>query len=113
MQQRQGGLHVPPPLSQSFGRRLRGASRASVLRAQSATIKIATAVTPPSIHNIYMHVAYAKGLFKDNGITVSDFIQLRGGPLANQAIRRGRSMSRLQTPKVCWRRPFRASRSAA
>ncbi len=61
----------------------------SVLRAQSATIKIATGVTPPSIHNIYMHVAYAKGLFKDNGINVSEFIQLRGGPLANQAIAAG------------------------
>jgi NitT/TauT family transport system substrate-binding protein len=61
----------------------------SVLRAQSASIKIATAVTPPSIHNIYMHVAYERGLFKENGINVTDFIQLRGGPLANQAIAAG------------------------
>jgi NitT/TauT family transport system substrate-binding protein len=61
----------------------------SVLRAESATIKVATGVTPPSIHNIYMHVAYMRGMFKDNGINVAEFIQLRGGPLANQAIAAG------------------------
>jgi len=61
----------------------------SVLRAQSATIKLATSAAPPSIHNIYLHVAYERGFFRQNGITVSEFIQLRGGPLANQAIAAG------------------------
>src|SRR3981189_3956658 len=61
----------------------------SVLRAQSATIKLATSTAPPSIHNIYLHVAYERGFFRQNGITVSEFIQLRGGPLANQAIAAG------------------------
>lgn len=62
----------------------------SVLRAQSAaTIKVATSTAPPSIHNIYLHVAHERGFFRDNGITVSEFIQLRGGPLANQAIAAG------------------------
>jgi len=72
---------------------LAGASAAiaapSVLRAQSATIKLATSTAPPSIHNIYLHVAYERGFFRQNGITVSEFIQLRGGPLANQAIAAG------------------------
>jgi NitT/TauT family transport system substrate-binding protein len=76
-----------------FLKLMAGASAAlaapAVLRAESATIKVATGVTPPSIHNIYMHVAYARGLFKDNGINVAEFIQLRGGPLANQAIAAG------------------------
>jgi ABC-type nitrate/sulfonate/bicarbonate transport system substrate-binding protein len=59
----------------------------SVLRAQPlATVKVATGVTPPSIHNIFLHVAYERGLFRDNGINVAEFIQLRGGPLALQAI---------------------------
>ena len=59
----------------------------AVLRAQPLTsVKIATGVTPPSIHNIFLHVAYERGFFRDNGINVADFIQLRGGPLALQAI---------------------------
>jgi NitT/TauT family transport system substrate-binding protein len=59
----------------------------SVPRAQTlASVKIATGVTPPSIHNIFLHVAYERGFFRDNGINVVDFIQLRGGPLALQAI---------------------------
>src|SRR4029079_16334276 len=61
-----------------------GIAAPSLLRAESATIKVATGVTPPSIHNIYIHVAYERGMFRDNGIKVADFIQLRGGPLANQ-----------------------------
>lgn len=52
----------------------------------SAAIRIATGVTPPSIHNIFLHVAYERGLFRKNGIEVSEFMQLRGGPLAIQAI---------------------------
>jgi NitT/TauT family transport system substrate-binding protein len=76
-----------------FLKLMAGASAAlaapSVLRAESATIKVATGVTPPSIHNIYMHVAYERGLFRDAGIKVAEFIQLRGGPLANQAIAAG------------------------
>jgi NitT/TauT family transport system substrate-binding protein len=62
----------------------------TVLRAESAaTVKVATSAAPPSIHNIYLHVAYERGFFRDNGIAVSEFIQLRGGPLANQAIASG------------------------
>jgi NitT/TauT family transport system substrate-binding protein len=51
-----------------------------------ASVRIATGVTPPSIHNIFLHVAYERGFFRDNGIEVREFIQLRGGPLAIQAI---------------------------
>ncbi len=62
----------------------------SILRAQTPTnVKIATGVTPPSIHNIYLHVAYDRGFFRENGINVTEFIQLRGGPLATQAIAAG------------------------
>ena len=55
--------------------------------AQNRTsVKIATGVTPPSIHNIWLHVAHERGFFRDNGIAVAEFMQLRGGPLALQAI---------------------------
>ena len=52
-------------------------------------MKIATGVTPPSIYNIWLHVAHDRGFFRDNGIDVTEFIQLRGGPLAIQAIAAG------------------------
>jgi NitT/TauT family transport system substrate-binding protein len=59
----------------------------SVLGADVMTpVKIATGVTPPSIHNIALHVAQERGFFRASGIDVTEFIQLRGGPLATQAI---------------------------
>lgn len=59
-------------------------------RAQAMTpVRVATSVTPPSIHNIYLHVAHERGFFRANGIDVTEFIQLRGGPLATQAIAAG------------------------
>ena len=62
-----------------------------VLRARTPTsVRIATGVTPPSIHNIFLHVAHERGFFRDNGINVAEFIQLRGGPLAIQAIASGK-----------------------
>ncbi|MEP7365292.1 MAG: ABC transporter substrate-binding protein [Acidobacteriota bacterium] len=54
-----------------------------------APVRIATSVTPPSIHNISLHVAYERGFFRANGIDVTEFLQLRGGPLATQAIAAG------------------------
>jgi ABC-type nitrate/sulfonate/bicarbonate transport system substrate-binding protein len=62
-----------------------------VLRGQTQTsVKIAAGVTPPSIHNIFLHVAYERGLFRSSGINVTEFIQLRGGPLAMHAVASGR-----------------------
>src|SRR6185295_13049779 len=59
----------------------------AVLRAQTlASVRVATGVTPPSIHNIFLHVAYERGFFRDNGIEVTKFLQLHGGPLALSAI---------------------------
>jgi NitT/TauT family transport system substrate-binding protein len=55
-------------------------------RAASTPVKIATGVTPPSIYNIWMHVAYDRGFFARYGFDVTDFIQLTSGPLAIQAI---------------------------
>jgi ABC-type nitrate/sulfonate/bicarbonate transport system substrate-binding protein len=62
----------------------------SILRAQAPVpTKVATGVTPPSIYNIWMHVALEHGHFRNNGIEVTEFMQLRGGPLAIQAIAAG------------------------
>jgi NitT/TauT family transport system substrate-binding protein len=61
------------------------ASRASEAL-QRGSIRIATGVTPPSLHNIFLHVAYERGFFARNGLDVRELVQLRGGPLAMQAI---------------------------
>ena len=59
----------------------------SIVPAQTRTVvKIASGVTPPSIHTIWLHVALERGFFRSNGVEVADFMQLRGGPLAIQAI---------------------------
>jgi NitT/TauT family transport system substrate-binding protein len=63
------------------------AAASPVIRAQGRTsLRIATGVTPPSLHNIWIHVAYERGFFRANGIDVTEFLQLRGGPLVLQAI---------------------------
>lgn len=59
--------------------------------AEDLKITVASPVTPPSLHNLYLHVAYEKGFFKKHGIEVVDFMQLRGGPLATQAVVAGQA----------------------
>lgn len=62
----------------------------SIGRAAPRTaIRIAAGVTPPSMHTIAFHVALERGLFARNGIEVKEFVQLRGGPLAIQALAAG------------------------
>jgi NitT/TauT family transport system substrate-binding protein len=60
-----------------------------VRSAGRTSIRIAAGVTPPSMHTIAFHVALERGFFARNGIDVSDFVQLRGGPLAIQALAAG------------------------
>ena len=54
--------------------------------AEDDSIKVAAPETPPSFHNLYLQVAWEKGIFRKNGINVADFLQLKGGPLATQAV---------------------------
>jgi ABC-type nitrate/sulfonate/bicarbonate transport system substrate-binding protein len=68
-----------------------GAPPASGAQTRTAVaVTVATGVTPPSIHNIFMHVAHERGFFRANGVTVDEFIQLRAGPLVMQAIAAGK-----------------------
>jgi ABC-type nitrate/sulfonate/bicarbonate transport system substrate-binding protein len=60
-------------------------------RADEVTIKIATPETPPSMHNLYLQVAYERGFFEKHGIKVSQLMQLNGGPLATQAVSAGQA----------------------
>ena len=59
--------------------------------AEEYTIKVATPETPPSFDNLYLQVAYDKGIFKKNGLNVTDLIQLKGGPLATTAVVSGQA----------------------
>ncbi len=52
-------------------------------------LKIASVGAPPSMHNIFMQVAYEGGFFAKNGIETDGLIQLRAGPLATQALSSG------------------------
>lgn len=54
-------------------------------------IKVATPETPPSFDNLYLQIAYEKGIFKKNGLNVTDFMQLKGGPLATTAVVSGQA----------------------
>jgi NitT/TauT family transport system substrate-binding protein len=56
------------------------------VQAEEYTIKVAAPETPPSFHNLYLQIAHEKGIFKKNGITVDEFMQMKGGPLATQAV---------------------------
>jgi NitT/TauT family transport system substrate-binding protein len=73
-------------LSLLTGAAVAAASRSRPHAQTGTRVKVATGVTPPSIHNIFLHVAHERGFFRANGITVSDFMQLLGGPLAMQAL---------------------------
>jgi NitT/TauT family transport system substrate-binding protein len=55
-------------------------------QAEDLPIKVATADTPPSINNLYLHVAYEKGFFAKYGLKVTAFQEMSSGPLATQAV---------------------------
>jgi NitT/TauT family transport system substrate-binding protein len=57
--------------------------------AQDVPIRVVSPITPPSINNLYLHVAYEKGFFRKHVINVTNFLQVRGGPLATQALLSG------------------------
>jgi NitT/TauT family transport system substrate-binding protein len=59
--------------------------------AEEYDIKVVTPETPPSFDNLYLQVAYDKGIFKKNGLNVTSFIQLKGGPLATTALVSGQA----------------------
>jgi ABC-type nitrate/sulfonate/bicarbonate transport system substrate-binding protein len=61
------------------------------LRAEDYPIRIATPETPPSFDNLYLEIAYEKGIFKKNGLNVTQFMQLKGGPLATTAVVSGQA----------------------
>ena len=58
--------------------------------AEPYKLKIATVGVPPSMHTLYMHIAFEEGIFKRNGLAVDELVQLAAGPLVTQALIAGR-----------------------
>ena len=54
--------------------------------AEPYKLKIATVGVPPSMHTLYMHIAFEEGIFKRNGLAVDELVQLAAGPLVTQAL---------------------------
>jgi ABC-type nitrate/sulfonate/bicarbonate transport system substrate-binding protein len=45
---------------------------------------------PPSMHTLYMQVAFEEGIFRRNGLAVDELVPLAAGPLVTQALVSGR-----------------------
>jgi NitT/TauT family transport system substrate-binding protein len=58
-------------------------------RAEPYKLKVAAVGAPPSMHNMYLHVAFEEGMFAANGLQVDKLLQLGSGPLATQAVTSG------------------------
>jgi ABC-type nitrate/sulfonate/bicarbonate transport system substrate-binding protein len=54
--------------------------------AELVKLRIASVSVPPSMHTLYMQVAYEEGIYKKNGLAVDGIMQLNSGPLVTQAL---------------------------
>jgi len=59
---------------------------AGTARAEPVALRVAAVGSPPSMQNMYLHIAFEEGFFAKNGLTVDKLLQLRAGPLATQAV---------------------------
>src|SRR3977135_1424174 len=57
--------------------------------AEPIKLRIASVSVPPSMHTLFMHVAYEEGIYARNGLAVDGIVQLNSGPLAPQALSHG------------------------
>lgn len=54
--------------------------------AEPFNLRVASVSVPPSMHTLYMQVAYEEGIYKRNGLAVDSIMQLNSGPLVTQAL---------------------------
>jgi len=59
-------------------------------RTEPFKLRVATVGVPPSMHTLYMQVAFEEGIFRKNGLTVDELVPLAAGPLVTQALVAGR-----------------------
>src|SRR5882724_13326615 len=58
--------------------------------AQPYKLRVATVGVPPSMHTLYMQVAFEEGIYRRNGLVVEELVPLAAGPLVTQALLSGR-----------------------
>jgi ABC-type nitrate/sulfonate/bicarbonate transport system substrate-binding protein len=58
----------------------------SVGAAEPFKLRVGSVSVPPSMHTLYMQVAYEEGIYKKNGLAVDGIMQLNSGPLVTQAL---------------------------
>jgi ABC-type nitrate/sulfonate/bicarbonate transport system substrate-binding protein len=58
--------------------------------AQPYKLRVATVGVPPSMHTLYMQVAFEEGIYRRNGLAVDELVPLAAGPLVTQALLSGR-----------------------
>ena len=80
---------------------LLAAAMSSAFAADPVKIRVASVSVPPSMHTLYMQVAYEEGIYRRNGLEVDDILQMNSGPLVTQA-----SMSRFLVSFTESRTPF-------
>ena len=61
----------------------------ATLAAEPIKLRIASVSVPPSMHTLFMHVAYEEGIYARNGLAVDGIVQLNSGPLVTQALAAG------------------------
>ena len=69
---------------------LLAAAMSSSFAADPVKIRVASVSVPPSMHTLYMQVAYEEGIYRRNGLEVDDILQMNSGPLVTQALAAGR-----------------------
>jgi ABC-type nitrate/sulfonate/bicarbonate transport system substrate-binding protein len=69
---------------------LAGQMLAAGAAAKPVRLRVATVGVPPSLHTLYLHVAFEEGIYRKNGLIVDELIQLAAGPLVTQALVAGR-----------------------
>src|SRR6476620_3321931 len=66
------------------------AAMSSGFAADPVKIRVASVSVPPSMHTLYMQVAFEEGIYRRNGLQVDDILQMHSGPLVTQALAAGR-----------------------
>ena len=79
--------HILPSLLISG---LLAAAMSSGFAADPVKIRVASVSVPPSMHTLYMQVAFEEGIYRRNGLQVDDILQMNSGPLVTQALAAGR-----------------------
>jgi ABC-type nitrate/sulfonate/bicarbonate transport system substrate-binding protein len=65
------------------------AAMAAASAADPVKLRVAAVSVPPSMHTLYMQVAFEEGIYKRNGLQVDSILQMNSGPLVTQALAAG------------------------